>query len=55
MLMLFVFAIDCILCRTVILYIYMFVCVCVCVFGNCVNMNRCDSSRGDLAGVADRT
>ena len=58
MLILLMFAIDCILCGTVSLFFFFFFKV---YFGNCVltrcrvSMNMCDSSRGDLAGAADRT
>ena len=51
-------AVDCILCTTVSLFFVFIFLVC---FGNCVltwcrvSMNMCDSSRGDLTGVADRT
>ena len=65
MLILLVFAIDCILRRTVSLYIYIYIYIYILFwgvfFGNCVltwcrvSVNMCDSSRGDLAGAADRT
>ena len=57
---LLMFAIECVLCRTVSLYILL-VCFGNCVFGNCVltwyrvSVNMCDSPRGDLDGMADRT
>ena len=57
MLILLMFAVGCVLCRTVsIFYIFIFFMR----FGSCVltwcrvSVNVCDSSRGDLAGAADR-
>ena len=55
MLILLMFAVDCVLCRTVSHFLFYFL---VC-FGNCVltwcrvSINLCDSSRGDLAGAGD--
>ena len=62
MLILLMFAIDCVLHRTVSLLVKSFFFFFFLVrFGNCVltwcrvSVNMCDSSRGDLAGAADRT
>ena len=57
MLILLMFAVDCVLCRTEPFFSLFFFLVC---FGSCVltwcrvSVNMCDSSRGDLAGAADR-